>query len=52
MNILCSLEIPDDIPSDAEAEARLHQSEDAEVFPEEDKISGSLKMSSSIGACH
>ncbi|XP_027128947.1 protein-methionine sulfoxide oxidase mical3a isoform X6 [Larimichthys crocea] len=38
----------DDIPSDAEAEARLHQSENAEVFPEEDKKSESLKMSSSI----
>ncbi|XP_041795722.1 protein-methionine sulfoxide oxidase mical3a isoform X2 [Chelmon rostratus] len=29
----------DDIPSDAEAEARLHQSEHAEVVPEEDKKS-------------
>ncbi|XP_041795728.1 protein-methionine sulfoxide oxidase mical3a isoform X8 [Chelmon rostratus] len=38
----------DDIPSDAEAEARLHQSEHAEVVPEEDKKSESLKMSSSI----
>ncbi|XP_059190343.1 protein-methionine sulfoxide oxidase mical3a [Centropristis striata] len=39
----------DDIPSDAEAEARLHQSERAEdVLPEEDKKSESLRMASSI----
>ncbi|XP_070828909.1 protein-methionine sulfoxide oxidase mical3a isoform X2 [Chaetodon trifascialis] len=38
----------DDIPSDAEAEARLHQSERAEVVPEDDKKSESLKTSSSI----
>ncbi|XP_031718420.1 protein-methionine sulfoxide oxidase mical3a isoform X10 [Anarrhichthys ocellatus] len=37
----------DDIPSDAEAEARLHQSE-REVLPEEDRKSQSLKMASSI----
>ncbi|XP_075937756.1 protein-methionine sulfoxide oxidase mical3a isoform X7 [Anarhichas minor] len=37
----------DDIPSDAEAEARLHQSE-GEVLPEEDGKSQSLKMASSI----
>ncbi|KAI3371569.1 hypothetical protein L3Q82_024136 [Scortum barcoo] len=40
----------DDIPSDAEAEARLHQSEQAEVLPEEEKISDSPRMSSSIEA--
>ncbi|XP_041650670.1 protein-methionine sulfoxide oxidase mical3a isoform X12 [Cheilinus undulatus] len=38
----------DDIPSDAEAEARLHQSERPEVLPEEDKKSDSLRMTSSI----
>ncbi|XP_074487879.1 protein-methionine sulfoxide oxidase mical3a isoform X6 [Sebastes fasciatus] len=38
----------DDIPSDAEAEARLHQSECPDVFPEEDKKSESLRMASSI----
>ncbi|XP_039665554.1 protein-methionine sulfoxide oxidase mical3a isoform X21 [Perca fluviatilis] len=38
----------DDIPSDAEAEAHLHQSERAEELPEEDKKSESLRMSSSI----
>ncbi|XP_044048107.1 protein-methionine sulfoxide oxidase mical3a isoform X26 [Siniperca chuatsi] len=38
----------DDIPSDAEAEARLHQSEYAEVLSEEDKKSESLRMTSSI----
>lgn len=48
----CYLEFPDDIPSDAEAEARLHQSECAEVLPEEGKRPESLRMSSSIGACH
>ncbi|XP_035521618.1 LOW QUALITY PROTEIN: protein-methionine sulfoxide oxidase mical3a [Morone saxatilis] len=37
----------DDIPSDAEAEARLHEPERAEVLPEEDKKSESLKMTSS-----
>ncbi|KAM6926678.1 protein-methionine sulfoxide oxidase mical3a isoform 12-T12 [Lycodopsis pacificus] len=37
----------DDIPSDAEAEARSHQSE-REVLPEEDGKSQSLKMASSI----
>ncbi|XP_040893421.1 protein-methionine sulfoxide oxidase mical3a isoform X2 [Toxotes jaculatrix] len=38
----------DDIPSDAEAEARLHQSGQAEALPEEDKRSESLGMASSI----
>ncbi|XP_054475149.1 protein-methionine sulfoxide oxidase mical3a isoform X1 [Anoplopoma fimbria] len=38
----------DDIPSDAEAEARLHPSEHAEVLPEEERKSESLKMASSI----
>ncbi|XP_028441272.1 protein-methionine sulfoxide oxidase mical3a isoform X6 [Perca flavescens] len=38
----------DDIPSDAEAEAHLHQSERAEELPEEAKKSESLRMSSSI----
>ncbi|XP_033997766.1 protein-methionine sulfoxide oxidase mical3a isoform X3 [Trematomus bernacchii] len=38
----------DDIPSDAEAEARLHQSERVDVFPEEDKRSESQRMPSSI----
>ncbi|CAJ1057200.1 protein-methionine sulfoxide oxidase mical3a isoform X14 [Xyrichtys novacula] len=38
----------DDIPSDAEAEARLHQSERAEVQPEEDEKSDSLRMTPSI----
>ncbi|XP_053174674.1 protein-methionine sulfoxide oxidase mical3a [Scomber japonicus] len=38
----------DDIPSDAEAEARLHQLEPAEALPEEDKKSESLGMASSI----
>ncbi|XP_029992779.1 protein-methionine sulfoxide oxidase mical3a isoform X5 [Sphaeramia orbicularis] len=38
----------DDIPSDAEAEARLHQSEHTEAFPEEDKKSESVEMASSI----
>uniref|UniRef100_A0A4W6E1Z6 F-actin monooxygenase n=1 Tax=Lates calcarifer TaxID=8187 RepID=A0A4W6E1Z6_LATCA len=33
-----------DIPSDAEAEARLHQSEHAEALPEEDKKSESVGM--------
>ncbi|XP_029289447.1 protein-methionine sulfoxide oxidase mical3a isoform X2 [Cottoperca gobio] len=40
----------DDIPSDAEAEARLHQSERTEVLPEEDKKSERLRMPSSIEA--
>ncbi|XP_070762776.1 protein-methionine sulfoxide oxidase mical3a isoform X3 [Enoplosus armatus] len=40
----------DDIPSDAEAEARFHQSERDEVLPEEDKKSESLRMTSSIEA--
>lgn len=44
--------IPDDIPSDAEAEARLHQSEHAEALPEEDKRSESVETTSSIGTCH
>ncbi|XP_068169340.1 protein-methionine sulfoxide oxidase mical3a isoform X23 [Antennarius striatus] len=38
----------DDIPSDAEAEARLHQPEHVEVLPEEDRKSESLRLSSSI----
>ncbi|XP_051807368.1 protein-methionine sulfoxide oxidase mical3a isoform X10 [Acanthochromis polyacanthus] len=38
----------DDIPSDAEAEARLHQSENNEAPHEEDKESDSLGMASSI----
>ncbi|XP_010790680.1 protein-methionine sulfoxide oxidase mical3a isoform X8 [Notothenia coriiceps] len=38
----------DDIPSDAEAEARLHQSELVDVLPEEDKRSESQRMPSSI----
>ncbi|XP_063336178.1 protein-methionine sulfoxide oxidase mical3a isoform X15 [Pelmatolapia mariae] len=38
----------DDIPSDAEAEARLHQSEHDEALPEEDKKSESLATASSI----
>ncbi|XP_022609894.1 protein-methionine sulfoxide oxidase mical3a-like isoform X7 [Seriola dumerili] len=38
----------DDIPSDAEAEARLHQSEHVEALPEEDKKSESVEMTSSI----
>ncbi|XP_056243941.1 protein-methionine sulfoxide oxidase mical3a isoform X2 [Seriola aureovittata] len=38
----------DDIPSDAEAEARLHQSEHVEALPEEDKKSESVEMASSI----
>ncbi|KAK5902608.1 hypothetical protein CesoFtcFv8_007847 [Champsocephalus esox] len=38
----------DDIPSDAEAEARLHQSERVDVLPEEDKRSESPRMPSSI----
>ncbi|KAM7396411.1 hypothetical protein PAMP_019452 [Pampus punctatissimus] len=38
----------DDIPSDAEAEARLHQSGLTEALPEEDKKSESLGMASSI----
>uniref|UniRef100_A0A3Q1K435 F-actin monooxygenase n=1 Tax=Anabas testudineus TaxID=64144 RepID=A0A3Q1K435_ANATE len=39
----------DDIPSDAEAEARLHASEQTEALPEEDKKSESVGMASSIG---
>ncbi|XP_071382358.1 protein-methionine sulfoxide oxidase mical3a [Centroberyx affinis] len=39
----------DDIPSDAEAEARLHQSEHTEAFPKEDRKSESLGMASSVG---
>lgn len=46
------LKIPDDIPSDAEAEARLHTSEHAEALPEEDKKPESLGMASSIGRCY
>ncbi|XP_069561374.1 protein-methionine sulfoxide oxidase mical3a isoform X15 [Brachyistius frenatus] len=38
----------DDIPSDAEAEARLHQSEHNEAPPEEENKSESLGMASSI----
>ncbi|XP_078024205.1 protein-methionine sulfoxide oxidase mical3a isoform X20 [Epinephelus lanceolatus] len=38
----------DDIPSDAEAEARLHQLQRAEVLPEEEKESESLRMTPSI----
>ncbi|XP_005734865.1 protein-methionine sulfoxide oxidase mical3a isoform X16 [Pundamilia nyererei] len=38
----------DDIPSDAEAEARLHQSEHDEALPEEDKKSESLATASSM----
>ncbi|XP_068458882.1 protein-methionine sulfoxide oxidase mical3a isoform X2 [Clinocottus analis] len=38
----------DEIPSDAEAEARLHQSEPAEVCPEEHREPESLKTASSI----
>ncbi|XP_025764507.1 protein-methionine sulfoxide oxidase mical3a isoform X5 [Oreochromis niloticus] len=38
----------DDIPSDAEAEARLHQSEHDEALPEEDKELESLATPSSI----
>ncbi|XP_062276120.1 protein-methionine sulfoxide oxidase mical3a [Scomber scombrus] len=38
----------DDIPSDAEAEARLHRSGLAEALPEEGKKSESLGMASSI----
>ncbi|XP_069385320.1 protein-methionine sulfoxide oxidase mical3a isoform X38 [Paralichthys olivaceus] len=37
----------EDIPSDAEAEARLHQSENTEALPEEDRKSG-VGVSSSI----
>lgn len=43
--------ILDDIPSDAEAEARLHQSENTEALPEEDKQLESGGMVSSIGTC-
>lgn len=45
----CYLFASDDIPSDAEAEARLHQSECADPLPEEAKRSESLRMSSSVG---
>ncbi|XP_055789936.1 protein-methionine sulfoxide oxidase mical3a-like isoform X18 [Salvelinus fontinalis] len=38
----------EDIPSDAEAEACLHQSEISEAFPEEDKKSESQGLASSI----
>ncbi|XP_035497937.2 protein-methionine sulfoxide oxidase mical3a isoform X21 [Scophthalmus maximus] len=38
----------DDIPSDAEAESRLHQSEDAGALPEEDKKSESVGVSSGV----
>lgn len=47
----CYLFAADDIPSDAEAEARLHQSECVDPLPEEAKRSESLRMSSSIGTC-
>ncbi|XP_033940733.1 protein-methionine sulfoxide oxidase mical3a isoform X4 [Pseudochaenichthys georgianus] len=38
----------DDVPSDAEAEARLHQSERVDVLPEDDQRSESQRMPSSI----
>ncbi|XP_029951362.1 protein-methionine sulfoxide oxidase mical3a isoform X3 [Salarias fasciatus] len=41
----------DDIPSDAEAEARLHQSQNNGVLPEEEQESESLGMASSIDPC-
>ncbi|KAM9571983.1 protein-methionine sulfoxide oxidase mical3a-like isoform 15-T15 [Salvelinus alpinus] len=41
-------EMDQDIPSDAEAEACLHQSEISEAFPEEDKKSESQGLASSI----
>ena len=44
--------IPDDIPSDAEAEARLHQSEDNEALCEEDETAESLGIASDIGTRH
>lgn len=47
----CYFSIPDDIPSDAEAEARVHQSECADGLPEDDGTSESLRMSSSVGTC-
>ncbi|XP_057691565.1 protein-methionine sulfoxide oxidase mical3a isoform X10 [Corythoichthys intestinalis] len=39
----------DDIPSDAEAEARLHPTVHSNAIPEEDKLSESEEMASSIG---
>ncbi|XP_077453661.1 protein-methionine sulfoxide oxidase mical3a [Stigmatopora argus] len=39
----------DDIPSDAEAEARLHPSVHSGAIPEEEKVSESVEMASSIG---
>lgn len=44
--------ISDDIPSDAEAEARLHSSQPAGAQPEEDEKSESLGVASSIGTCY
>lgn len=44
--------ILEDIPSDAEAEARLHQSEQAQEPPEEDEKSESPRVSPTIGTCH
>jgi len=41
--------IPEDIPSDAEAEARLHESEHKEAPHEDDKEEESLGMASSFG---
>ncbi|XP_054633852.1 protein-methionine sulfoxide oxidase mical3a isoform X1 [Dunckerocampus dactyliophorus] len=38
----------DDIPSDAEAEARLHPSVHTEAFPQQDSIAESLAIASSI----
>lgn len=40
--------ITEDIPSDAEAEARLHQSELSDALPEEDKKSQSQGIAYSI----
>lgn len=47
----CCFSIPEDIPSDAEAEARAHQSECADGLPEDNWTSESLRMSSSVGMC-
>lgn len=46
----CYFSIPEDIPSDAEAEARVHQSECADGLPGDDGTSESLRMSS-VGMC-
>lgn len=52
MWLLCVIfSISEDIPSDAEAEARLHESECVDRLPEEDGTSESLRMSSSVGMC-